>query len=62
VIVFRYGFRFLIFGGCRHLDGLVQRGSSSGGWCLSPAPIMVIVRGFGSFPGGEPKGTLVDSS
>jgi hypothetical protein len=32
-------------GGCRHLDGLEQQGSSSGGWCLSPAPIMVIVRG-----------------
>jgi hypothetical protein len=31
--------------GCRHLDGLVQRGSSSGGRCLSLAPIMVIVRG-----------------
>jgi len=26
-------------GVCRHLDGLEQRGSLSGGWCLSPAPI-----------------------
>ena len=33
-------------GGCRHLDGLEQRGSLSGGWSLSPAPIVVIVRGF----------------
>jgi hypothetical protein len=32
-------------GGCRHLDGLVQRGSSSGGRCLSPVLIVVIVRG-----------------
>ena len=32
-------------GGCRHLDGLEQRGSSSGGWRLSLAPIVVIVRG-----------------
>ena len=32
-------------GGCHHLDGLEQRGSSSGGWLLSPAPIVVIVRG-----------------
>ena len=32
-------------GGCRNLDGLVQRGSSSRGTCLSPAPIMVIVWG-----------------
>ena len=31
--------------GCRHLDDLEQRGSSSGGWCLSPTPIVVIVRG-----------------
>ena len=31
-------------GGCRHLDGLEQRGSSSGGRCLSPALIMVIMR------------------
>ena len=31
--------------GCHHLDGLVQRGSLSRGWCLSLAPIMVIVRG-----------------
>ena len=31
-------------GGCHHLDGLEQRGSSCRGWCLSPAPIMVIVR------------------
>jgi hypothetical protein len=32
-------------GDCRHLDDLEQRGSSSGGWWLSPAPIVVIVRG-----------------
>ena len=32
-------------GGCRHLDGLEQRGLLSGGWRLSPALIMVIVRG-----------------
>ena len=32
-------------GGCCHLDGLEQRGSSSGGRCLSLAPIMVIMRG-----------------
>ena len=31
-------------GGFRHLDGLEQRGSSSGGWSLSSAPIVVIVR------------------
>ena len=49
-------------GGCRHLDGLEQRGSLSGGWWLSPAPIVVIVRGSWPFPGGEPKGTLVDCS
>jgi hypothetical protein len=48
------------FGGCRHLDGLEQQGSSSGGRCLSPAPIVVIVRGSWPFPSGEPKGTLVD--
>jgi hypothetical protein len=47
-------------GGCCHLDGLIQRGSSSGGWCLSPAPILVIVRGFWPFSDGEPKGILVD--
>jgi hypothetical protein len=49
-------------GGYRHLDGLEQRGSSSGGRWLSPAPIMMIVRGSWPFPGGEPKGTLVDCS
>ena len=49
-------------GGYRHLDGLEQRGSLSRGWWLSPAPIMVIVRGSWPFPGGEPKGTLVDCS
>jgi hypothetical protein len=32
-------------GGCHHLNGLEQRGSSSGGRCLSPALIVVIVRG-----------------
>ena len=49
-------------GGCRHLDGLVQQGSSSRGRCLSPAPIVVIVRGSWPFPDEEPKGTLVDCS
>jgi hypothetical protein len=49
-------------GGCRHLDGLVQRGSSSGGWCLSLAPIVVIVGGSWPFFGREPKDTLVDCS
>ena len=33
-------------GGCRPLDGLEQQRSSSGGWWLSPAPIVVIVRGY----------------
>jgi hypothetical protein len=47
-------------GGCHHLDGLEQQGSSSGGWWLSQALIMVIVRGSWPFSGGEPKGTLVD--
>jgi hypothetical protein len=46
--------------GCCHLDVLEQQGSSSGGRCLSPALIVVIVRGSWPFPGGEPKGTLVD--
>jgi hypothetical protein len=32
-------------GGCCHLDGLKQRGSSSEGWWLSLALIVVIVRG-----------------
>jgi hypothetical protein len=50
------------FGGCRHLDGLVQRGSSNEERWLSPALIVVIVRGSWPFPGGEPKGTLVDYS
>jgi hypothetical protein len=52
----------VILGGCCHLDGLEQRGSSSGGRWLSPAPIVVIVRGSWPFPGEEPKGTLVDCS
>jgi hypothetical protein len=52
----------LSFGGCHNLDGLVQRGSSWGGMCLSPAPIVVIVRGSLPFPSEEPKGTLVDCS
>ena len=50
------------FGGCRHLDGLEQRGSLSGGWWLSLAPIVMIVRGSWPFPGREPKGTLVNCS
>jgi hypothetical protein len=49
-------------GGCRHLDGLVQRGSSSRGRWLSLAPIVVIVRGSWPFPGGELKCTLMDCS
>jgi hypothetical protein len=49
-------------GGYCHLNSLVQRGSSSEGMCLSPAPIMVIVSGSWPFPGGEPKGTLMDCS
>jgi hypothetical protein len=48
------------FSGCCHLDGLVQWGSSSGGRWLSPAPIVLIVRGSWPFPGGKLKGTLVD--
>jgi hypothetical protein len=47
-------------GGCHHLDGLEQQGSSSRGRCLSLASIVVIVRGSWPFPGEEPKGTLVD--
>ena len=50
------------FDGCRHLYGLEQRGSSSGGWWLSSAPIVVIVRGSWPFSSGEPKGTLVNCS
>jgi hypothetical protein len=49
-------------GGCRHLDGLVQRGLSSGCWWLSPALIVVIMMGYWPFPGREPKGILVDCS
>jgi hypothetical protein len=49
-------------GGCYHLNGLEQRGSSSGERWLSLAPIVVIVRGSWSFPDREPKGTLVDCS
>ena len=43
----RVSLRILLvtLGGCRHLDGLVQRGSLSGGRCLSLALIVVIVRG-----------------
>ena len=41
---------------------LGQWGSLSGGWWLSPALIVVIVRGSWPFSGGEPKGTLVDWS
>ena len=52
----------ITLGGLRHLDGLEQRGSSSRGWWLSPAPTIVIVRGSWPFLGGEPKGTLVDCS
>ena len=47
-------------GGCYHLDGLEQRESSSGGWWLSLALVVVIVRGSWPFLGGEPKGTLVN--
>ena len=49
-------------GGCRHLDGLEQRWSLSGGWWLSLALIVVIVRGSWPFASGEPKGTLMDCS
>jgi hypothetical protein len=49
-------------GGYRHLDGLVQRGSSSRGRCLSSAQIVMIMRDSWPFPSGEPKGTLVDCS
>ena len=49
-------------GDCRHLDGFEQLRSSRGGRFLSLASIMVIVRGSWPFPGGEPKGTLVDCS
>ena len=49
-------------GGCRHLDSLEQQGLLSGDWWLSLALIMVIVMGSWPFPGGEPKGTLVDCS
>ena len=52
----------ITLGGCCHLEGLEQRGSSSGGWWLSPAPIVVIVRGSWPFPSVEPKGTLVNCS
>ena len=51
---------FVTQGGCRHLDGFDQRGSSSGRWWLSPAPIVVIVSGSWPFPSREPKGTLVN--
>ena len=50
------------FGGCCHLDGLEQRGSWSGGWWLSPAPIAVIVRGLVPSPAERRKVTLVDCS
>ena len=60
--MFRCGFRFVSLGSCHHLDGLMQRESSSGGRSLSPAPIVVIVRGSWHFPSGAPKGTLVDCS
>jgi hypothetical protein len=36
---------FVTLGGCRHLDDLEQRGSLSRGRSLSPASIVVIVRG-----------------
>ena len=47
-------------GVCGHLDGPVICGLSSGGRRLSPALIIVIVRGSCAFPGGAPKATLVD--
>ena len=49
-------------GGCRHLDGLEQRGSLSWGWWSSPAPIVVIVRGLVPSPAERRKVTLVDFS
>ena len=60
--MFRCRISLVTLCGCRHLDGLKERGSSSGGWWLSPAPIVVIVRSFWPFPGGETKGTLVNCS
>jgi hypothetical protein len=47
-------------GGCYHLDSLEQRGSFNRERCLSPALIVVIVRGSWPFLDVEPKGTLVD--
>ena len=44
----------------RHLDDPVIGGSSSGGRWLSPALIIVIMRGSCAFPDGAPKTTLVD--
>jgi hypothetical protein len=52
----------ITLGGYCHLDSLVQWGSLSGGRWLAPAPTVVIVMGSWPFPGGEPKGTLVDCS
>jgi hypothetical protein len=62
VFVFRYGIHFVTLGGCHHLDGLEQWGSSSGGWWLSPAPIVVIVRSSWPFLDEDLKGTLVNCS
>jgi hypothetical protein len=53
---------FVTLGGWCHLDALEQQGLSSGGWWLSLASILVIVRGSWAFPVGELKGTLVDCS
>jgi hypothetical protein len=47
-------------GGFRHLDGLVQWGSSSRERCLFLTPM--ILRGSWPFLSGEPKCTLVDCS
>ena len=52
-------YSLVTLGGCRHLDSLEQRGLLSGGWWLSPAPIM---RGSWPFPSREPKGTLLNCS
>ena len=48
-------------GVCRLLNSLEEQGLSNGGWWLSPALIVVIVRGSALLE-GAPKATLVDCS
>ena len=62
MFVFRCGIRFVTLGGCHHLDGLEQRGSLSGGVVIVSGSDRGDCEGFLTFPGGEPKGTLVDCS